>query len=180
MTRATTEKQPRANGTSDTNAVTFLTHQHDEVDVLLGKIAKARSPEKKRAYFEELADKLAAHVAIEETLFYPVVKDAGSKIHDLVMESVEEHLAIKRVLADLLALDVSHESFAPKLEVLKEEIEHHAREEEEKNLFPRVSKAFDEDELEQLGAKLADRYDHLMLHQPRLAVPAQTAEAAPV
>jgi hypothetical protein len=64
------------------------------------------------------------------------------------MEAVEEHLAMKRILADLLALDAS---FDAEVKVLKEEIEHHVKE-EESDLFPKVKKilsAGDLDALEQ-------------------------------
>jgi hemerythrin superfamily protein len=46
------------------------------------------------------------------------------------------------------------EKFEPKLKVLMENVEHHAEEEEEEKMFPKVRKLFDSEELEELGAKL--------------------------
>jgi len=162
------------------DAIKLLKQQHDNVDDLLGKIEKAQDLDRKQSLFEDMADQLAAHAAIEETIFYPAVKDAGKQVHDLVMESVEEHLAIKRVLADLVELDVSDESFDAKLKVLQEEVEHHAREEEEKELFPRVKKAIEADELERMGAEMLALFEKLLSGEPRLAVADQTDHASPV
>ncbi len=60
-----------------------------------------------------MADKLAAHAAIEERLFYPAVE--SSKTEDLVLESAEEHLSIKRVLADMLSMKGRRRAFDAKL-----------------------------------------------------------------
>src|SRR5690349_1062439 len=107
-----------------TNALELLTSQHDEVDELFAMIEKTDDAERKRGYFTELADKLAAHAKIEEMYFYPAV--SAKQTRDLVVESTEEHLSIKRVLADLLELSCDDEHFDAKLKVLKEQVTHHA------------------------------------------------------
>lgn len=161
-----------------TNALELLSSQHDEVDELFLMIEKTADADRKRAYFEELADKLAAHAKIEETYFYPAVISPGTR--DLVVESVEEHLAIKRTLADLLELDVSDEHFAAKLKVLQEQVTHHAREEEEGKLFPDVRKLLDEEELAALGGEMLALFEELLDHAPRHQVPGETIAAAPI
>jgi hemerythrin superfamily protein len=84
------------------DALKLLKQQHDEVEELMETLEKARKMERKQAVFIELADKLAAHATMEEKLFYPSVK--AKKTEELVLESAEEHLAVKRVLADMLKL----------------------------------------------------------------------------
>src|SRR4029078_3591768 len=91
---------------------------------------------------------LAIHSAIEEKHFYPAVKERTTEA--ILLESVEEHLAIKRVIADLLQLDAGDETFAAKVKVLEDEVAHHVEEEEE-TLFPRVEQMFDDEALESLG-----------------------------
>ncbi len=83
---------------------------------------------------QELADNLAAHAAIEERIFYPAAY--GDNTRDLLEEAVEEHLALKRVIADLIKMGPSDDYFDAKIAVLKEQVAHHV-EEEEKELFPR-------------------------------------------
>jgi hemerythrin superfamily protein len=46
------------------------------------------------------------------------------------------------------------EKFEPKLKVLMENVEHHAEEEEEGKMFPKVRKLMDTETLEQLGEEL--------------------------
>lgn len=161
-----------------TNAIELLTSQHDEVDELFAMIEKTDDAERKRAYFVELADKLAAHAKIEETLFYPTVM--AKQTREILVESAEEHLSIKRVLADLLELDVEDEQFAAKISVMKEQVEHHAREEEEGKLFPKVKKLLDGDELAALGGEMLSLFEQLLEGDPRNDVPSETVEATPI
>jgi len=160
------------------DALKLLTEQHDEVEELIEAIEKARKSDRKRALFVEMADKLAAHAAMEEKLFYPAVKE--KKTEDLVLESTEEHLAIKRVLADLLSLDVDDEHFDAKLSVLKEQVDHHAREEEEKQLFPKVRQLLSKDEREELGTEMESLFETILAQSPRKQVPSQTEHAAEI
>ena len=117
---------------------------------LFSRIEKAANAAAKDALFIEIADKLAVHAAIEEHHFYPAVK--AKRTEDILLEALEEHLGIKRVLADLLEIEASDESFDAKIKVLKEEVQHHVGE-EEKDLFPKVKKILSKDELEAIGQR---------------------------
>jgi hemerythrin superfamily protein len=134
------------------NAIELLLSQHREVDELFSKIESTKSADRKSELFDDIADKLAIHAAIEEHHFYPAVRAARPE--DIQLESLEEHLAIKRVLADLLDVSVDDETFDAKIKVLKEQVEHHV-EEEESDLFPKVKKLFDKDELEAIGQAMS-------------------------
>ena len=157
------------------NALELLEEQHQEVDALIARLEQADASGKE-ALFAELADKVAAHAKIEETLFYPAVM--ARQTEDILLESVEEHLAVKRVLADLLELEVTDEQFDAKLSVMKEQLEHHAHEEEEEILFPKVRKLLSEEELAGLGGEMASLFEDLLGRSPRKQVPAETEEAA--
>jgi hemerythrin superfamily protein len=160
------------------NAIDLLEQQHKEVKALFAKYEKADSPDLKRKLFEQIADDLAVHAAIEEKHFYPATKAARTA--ELLQEAVEEHLAAKRIIADLLEMDVDDAQFDAKMTVLEEEIEHHV-EEEEGELFPKVKRMLAEDELEDLGIVMQDLADELKEDgAPRAAVPAETGEAAPI
>ncbi len=160
------------------NALELLKNQHDEVDALIKGIEECEDAEEKAQLFDELADSLAAHAKIEETIFYPAVM--AKQTEEVLLESVEEHLQIKRVLADLIELDVEDEQFDAKMSVMKEEIEHHAREEEEGELFPKVKKLLSKEELSALGGEMLSMFEQLLDGEPRRDVPGETAEASPV
>jgi Hemerythrin HHE cation binding domain len=158
------------------DALELLKSQHDEVDELIAEIEDSDDGEEKLELFQELADKLAAHATIEEKLFYPSVMT--DQTESQLLESTEEHLQMKRMLADMLAMEPSDDRFDAKLAVLKEEVRHHARDEEEGKLFKEVRRMMDKDQLAALGNELMAMFEDLMEQEPRMEVPSQTAEAA--
>lgn len=161
----------------------LLESQHTEVEELIEEIEQMDSGEGDRAtLFAELADKIAAHSTVEEKLFYPAALDEETS--EMLHESVEEHLAVKRLLADMLELDPDDEQdeevFNAKLGVLKDMISHHAHEEEEAQLFPILRRTMSEDERAGLGNEVLAMFEMLLEQQPRQNVPSETAEAAPL
>jgi hemerythrin superfamily protein len=159
------------------NAITLLDRQHDEVAALFKKVEATHETAKREALFIRIADALAAHATIEETIFYPAVR--AKRTEDILLESLEEHLGIKRLITDLLQLDASDERYPAKLKVLREQVEHHVGE-ERTDLFPKVKRLFDGDQLEALGQQMEARTCELEGSSPRLGVPAESKEAAPL
>lgn len=161
------------------NAIDLLKAQHDEVELLFKKFEKADEDAEgeRRQLFVAIADRLSAHTAIEEQFFYPAVK--AKQTEDLLRESLEEHLSAKRVIADLLEMQPSDEQYSSKMEVLRELVEHHVKE-EEKEMFPRVKKLFAKEDLEQLGEQMRVVFEDMVRADARLEIPEQTDEAAPL
>ncbi|GAB3541929.1 hemerythrin domain-containing protein [Noviherbaspirillum agri] len=163
---------------AETDAVKFLTAQHREMESLLQQVADTHGDDTTKALFVQAADRLTVHIKAEEEIFYPAVHEACTE--DDLLESLEEHLSLKRLLADLIEMEPSDKSFEPKFKVLKEQTEHHHKEEEE-HLFPEVLKLLDENRREALGkAMIARQLDLTKLGQPREAVSNETASAAPL
>jgi hemerythrin-like domain-containing protein len=135
------------------NAIDLLEQQHREVEEMFEEFEGASDGAKKtkERLCREISDALAMHAEIEEKLFYPESKQENTE--EILRESVEEHLSMKRILADLLESGPSDEQFDAKMSVLKEQVEHHV-EEEEKELFPKVRKDLSKDELEDLGERM--------------------------
>ena len=150
------------------NALELLKEQHDEVEDMFEKIEKADGA-KKEALFEKLADALAIHATIEEKHFYPSAK--AEQTEELLREAVEEHLSVKRLIADTMKCDPEDEQFDAKIAVLKEQVLEHAKE-EEKELFPKVRKLLSRDELDDLGVVMEDMVKELQEKgAPRMQVP---------
>lgn len=164
--------------TDTINALDFLTEQHDEVEDLISQIEACDDNAEKGTLFQHLADCVAAHATIEEKIFYPSVMSEDTM--DLLLESTEEHLAVKRVLADMLEMDVGDERFDAKLTVLKETFRHHARDEEEGQLFQILRSQLSGEVLAGLGNDMLAMYESLIQQQPRMLVPNEIAEAAPL
>jgi hemerythrin superfamily protein len=160
-----------------TDAIDMLKGQHREVEGLFAKFEEAgeKATKSKQSIFEKIADALAMHATIEERHFYPAVK--AKRTEDILLEALEEHLGIKRVIADLLKVDASNETFDAKVTVLKEQVEHHV-EEEESDLFPKVRQLLDKAELTELAATMQRTMKVLAEEgDPRKAVSAETRQA---
>jgi hemerythrin superfamily protein len=78
------------------------------------------------------------------------------ELKDLVLESIEEHKQVKTLLREMDSLKSDSEKFEPKLSVLIENVKHHAEEEEEGKMFPKVREIFSAADLEKLGQELED------------------------
>lgn len=158
------------------NAIDLLTSQHRTIEANMEKLQDAGVENWDAALFAEVADHLTVHIASEEQVFYPAVK--AQRTEDILLESLEEHLSLKRLLADLLELDPGEQTFEPKFKVLQEQTEHHHKEEEE-HLFPKVAKALGAAELEKLGDEMCGLQKGLRREgSPREAVSEQTDQAA--
>ncbi len=157
-----------------TDILEILTAQHKEVDELIEKIESGDGP--RRQQFMLLGNKLAAHATAEEKVFYPAVM--AKETEEMLQESVEEHLAIKRLLADLMDMRLDDDSFKAKLSVLKEQIAHHAHEEEEDEMFPVVKRLMSEEQRAAIGNEFLVMFEELIATNPLDNVPAETDKAA--
>lgn len=159
-------------------ATEYLTRQHREIEEALRTALATEDADVKRSQFLDIADALILHIAAEEQVFYPAVHRQPNE--DVLLESLEEHLALKRLLSDLLALDGDDVTFQPKLHVLREQAEHHHRDEERK-LFPAVREKFDAARLAALGREM-DALEMRMqaAGKPRKSVHDQTDAAQPL
>lgn len=160
------------------DAVELLIGQHRSLEQRMARLHEAASDADRAALVAEVGDHLTVHLASEEEIFYPAVRAAGTE--DILLESLEEHLSLKRLLADLLELAPGAPTFEPKFKVLKEQAEHHHKEEEE-HLFPTVCKLIEAPARTLLGEKMLALQRRLQRQgAPREAVADQTDEAAPL
>jgi hemerythrin superfamily protein len=140
-----------------TDAITLLETDHKEVGELLDGYEKLGDGQldARRDLAGRIIREMTAHIHIEETVFYPRVRDVGSKVKDEVLEGIEEHHLIKTALHELEGMDPGDERYDAKVEVLAELIRHH-HSEEETDLFPRVRRALDTDELVRLAEEMEE------------------------
>jgi len=162
------------------NAIDLLKKQHREVEQLFSRFEEAgEEAEKTRERLcQQIGDALAVHAEIEERIFYPESKQENTE--ELLRESVEEHLAVKRLLADIMQADLDDPQFDAKMKVVKELVEHHVQEEEEE-LFPLIADSCSTDELEDMGSRMQDLAQELEEEgQPRASIPGQTDSPAQI
>jgi len=99
------------------DALELLTEQHDEIDALISELQTTATPTARNATVSLLVDKVAAHLSLEQELFYPAV--ASALTTDVHAELLAEHAEIKRILADMLWLESEDTRFEHKLGALQ-------------------------------------------------------------
>lgn len=162
------------------NAIELLKQQHREATDLFEKFEEtSEEAEKTREKLcQQIGDLLAVHAEIEEKIFYPESKQENTE--QLLRESVEEHLSVKRLLADIIESGFDDPQFEAKMAVVKEQFEHHL-EEEERELFPLIAKSCPQEELEDMGKRMQEMAEELEEEgQPRASVPGQTDSPAQI
>lgn len=132
------------------NAIDFLIKEHNQVRTLLADINDASHRfETKKEKFHLCADNLIRHERMEHEVWYPhLKKQLSDEVKHLVSEEKHAEQAIKKIEA-LKTEEAWKEHFLK----LKEDIEHHAQEEEHQ-LFPEVEKLFSQRQLEEIGLEM--------------------------
>ena len=128
------------------DALELLKKDHQKVKELFEQAEEAEGKEQQKL-FEQIKTELETHARIEETVFYPAVQK-HQELKDMVLESLEEHKQIKTLLKEMDSLASDSEKFEPKLQVLMENVEHHAEEEEEGKMFPKLRQIMNKQQLE--------------------------------
>jgi iron-sulfur cluster repair protein YtfE (RIC family) len=97
---------------------------------------RSRPKKTRKRSFNQIKGALEVHAAIEEEIFYPAVKKARSEeVKGEVRKAYEEHKQVKALLAAIAEISPYDESYSAKIKVLKEDVEHHVKE-EEGEMFP--------------------------------------------
>jgi hemerythrin superfamily protein len=155
------------------DALALLEDDHQKVKKLMGELEKTteRAVKTREELFTKLVTELTIHERIEEEIFYPEVKERATsrKLEELVAESYEEHHFVDVVKAEIAETPFDAEEWAAKFKVMKENVEHHAFEEEEGKMFPKVRRAFSKAELEDMGTRMAELKERLMESVPQEA-----------
>jgi hemerythrin superfamily protein len=137
------------------DAVELLREQHDEVRALFEEFEKLsdRPSKRKDDIVDGIVLHLVKHAEIEETVFYPAVRDAIDGLDAEIDDDLEEHHAAELLLHELDHHTSEYERFDAKVGVLRMNVLHHM-EDEEQELFPKVVEAIGEEERRRLGGAM--------------------------
>jgi hypothetical protein len=137
---------------SEKHAISILKKDHETVKELFDRFEKAESAAEKEKIIGKAVTELKIHAAIEEEIFYPIVRrHVGS---DAMNEADEEHHIARVLIAELDLNGGGGDHRGAKFKVLAESVRHHIRE-EENEVLPKA-KTLDID-FEALGQKMLDR-----------------------
>jgi hemerythrin superfamily protein len=147
------------------DAIQLLKADHKLVKELLTELEESttRAVKRRTDLLREIQMNLKAHTTIEEEIFYPAFKAAGSKEEaKMYFEALEEHRAVEDlVLPDLIKTDPASDQFSGRAKVLKELLEHHI-EEEEDDMFKKAKSLLSKEELVDLGSKMQARKESVL------------------
>lgn len=133
------------------NAVQLLVQDHREVEQLFSRIEAAGGGGPDDAV-QEVVRELSVHAVVEEQVLYPAVRERIEGGDELAEHAIEEHQAVKELLADIERADGAERSSL--LARLMREVREHV-EEEESDLLPKVRAAFGPQEQQEMGEAMA-------------------------
>jgi hemerythrin superfamily protein len=134
------------------NAIDFLIKEHNRVRKMLRTICdESQHYEMQKKQFQTLSQDLIQHETMEHQVWYPHFKD---KLPETVKHLLSEEQHAEKAIKKMSEIK-SEEAWQKQFLKFKNEVEHHASE-EETDLFPEVSKILSEKELEEIGMELFD------------------------
>ncbi len=134
--------QSRAESAAHREIIDMLKDDHKRVIKAFRDFEKLdvhENPERCQELVTQTCKELELHTELEERCFYPAARN-GVREEDLIDEAQVEHTAAKRMLDDLKQMGPDDEKFAATFKVLGEYVKHHINE-EEKEIFPQLSRA---------------------------------------
>jgi hemerythrin-like domain-containing protein len=125
--------------------VKLIKQDHRVVKGLFRRFEAASTRSERQKLAEEIIEELSVHAVTEEQLLYPALRARDRRMEESVLNAMEEHHAVKLILAELDDMKADDERFAAKMHVVQESVLMHI-EEEENELLPRIEKLFDQEE----------------------------------
>ena len=148
------------------NPITMLKADHANVKRLLRELTETteRAVKGREELVRQIERELKTHAQIEEELFYPTFKKVAedTDAEDLFYEATEEHHVVDMVLPALKACNPKSPEFAAKAKVLKDLVEHHARE-EETEMFPQARRLMNDEQMAALGDLMQQRKETIQM-----------------
>jgi hemerythrin-like domain-containing protein len=140
-----------------TDAIVLLKEDHKEVRRLFREFESAgeNATATKDRLAKKILEELTVHTYIENEVMYPEVRKLLPDVEDDVLESYEEHHVADVLCMELAAMSPDDERFEAKMSVLMENVKHHM-EEEEQEWFPKVREGLGRNQLQEIGAKMAE------------------------
>ena len=130
-------------------ATQALTVQHRVIEGLFEELAHETRRRALRGLVARLAEDLIAHIAAEETVFYPAVR----RLRVELARNCDEDLLLRIELRRVLEANVGDACFVEGVAGLRRRFAQHVHD-EEKALFPLVSKEMPQAQLEALGVRI--------------------------
>jgi hemerythrin superfamily protein len=149
----------------------LLKQDHQKVAGLIEQVQQAEADDERLVELaNQLAQELTVHSELEESMFYPVLRERAEDEEERVdvFEAFTEHDVVKHLLSLIESgrRRREPEMFKAELQVLGESVKHHVRE-EESTLFALARELIDDDERQQLGEEVQEEKERMMMSSSR-------------
>jgi hypothetical protein len=157
----------------DSKAIALLKKDHRAVDKLFAQYEGAKSAQERVDIVQQICQSLMLHAHIEEKLFYPALR--GKVKQSLLDEAFVEHDMLKDLMAKIDGHGPDDARFDAQVNVLREYVHHHVREEEREIMPAAESSNVDLDELGERLALLKMRLEQRLEEQEEETDPRHVA-----
>lgn len=144
------------------DAIQFLKQEHQKAKAAFAKVLAA-TPAKRGELWRELQPELKTHEKIEETCLYaPLAEERPSDtklrewVTDMHQEEVDE---VEGLIAKTERLDPEDEGWLTTVQQIHTALENHISQ-EEGEIFPRISKAWDQAKMTKAGEEMSGMKAH--------------------
>jgi hemerythrin-like domain-containing protein len=161
-----------------TDAIVMLKEDHKEILKAFRDFENAgeNALKTKGKLVDKIIELLTVHTYIENEVMYPRVRELLPELEDDVLESYEEHHVADVLVVELAGLEPEDERFDAKTTVLIENVRHHI-EEEEDEWFPKVREGLGRNQLQEIGAAMAEARKKAPRHPSQPSALKKTVDA---
>ena len=142
-----------------TDVLALLKNDHREVNEMFEKVEDLgeRASAQRGKLGEQICKALELHSTFEQSVLYPQIRERAEdhEEREQILEALEEHGVVDRLVGELNGMDAKVERFEAKLTVLIEAVRHHVKE-EERELFPTAKELLEKDELDEMGERFIE------------------------
>ncbi|MFG2085296.1 MULTISPECIES: hemerythrin domain-containing protein [unclassified Spirillospora] len=135
------------------DVIKILTHEHREVEDMFDELSAATEPAERRRITDDVTIELVRHSVAEKMYLYPAVRRFVPGGEELADKEISDHAEVERILKELEQVDTEHQSFTTLVRRLIDDVSAHVQD-EEGNLFPRLTDKATGDELRVLGEQV--------------------------
>lgn len=138
---------------SDMNIQDIIRMDHQKAKTLFAEIENCNDAQKIQEYFGQLYKDLSVHSEAEEQVVYPTVRPYYGDSN--TQELYDEQARMKTLLEEIKALSPSATEFKNKVRQLKDEVVHHAND-EENTMFAAIRNNFSSEQQEQMATQFKE------------------------
>lgn len=139
------------------DALELLRSDHRTVSGLFREFKAAPSGERRSDLARAIRDELDLHATVEEEIFYPALRQAFAAAEtERLEEAYEEHRVVRELANEASSLLPEDERLPARVEVLRENVDHHVKE-EEGELFAKARQVLSAERREELGRRMQER-----------------------